>query len=257
MLRTARNLAAGSLCFLSLAAPAIAADPIGTVVASAGSPKASGPGGSRELSAGSPIYEDDRLSTGGGNVQIMFIDRTKLLVGPGSTLVIERFLLRGGNSVRKFSIDALRGTFRFISGNSAKNAYDIKTANATIGIRGTGFDFSSGGATLVAVHAGRVQICAYGQCESVDDRCGVGRAANNSVDELGGKAKGRAIRSLPYILNQGPLAQPFRLNTSSCRSVATLFQNFFGGGSQGGNDGQEGGPRGSPPDSGGYGGGSD
>ncbi len=135
---------------------------------------------------------------------------------------------------RKFSVDALRGTFRFISGHSAKNAYDIQTANATIGIRGTAFDFSVGRATLVAVHTGRVNLCAYGRCESVDDHCGVGRAGGGAVEELGGRAKGRAVRSLPYIANQGALARPFRVDTSSCRSVATLFQNFFGGGQNSG-----------------------
>jgi hypothetical protein len=252
-----RLAGAGVVCLYALTTPIQAATPIGKVFAKSGSPSASGPGGDRSLEAGSPIYENDRLSTRNGNVQIIFVDDTRLVLGPNSTLVIDRFLLRGGNRAQKFSVAALRGTFRFISGHSAKNAYDIQTGNATIGIRGTAFDFSSGSATLVAVHAGRVRLCAYGRCESVDDHCGVGRAANDDVDELGGKAKGRALRSLPYTINQGPLAQPFRVNTSSCRSVSTLFQNFFGGGSQGGNDQQNGGPRGAapqgPPDSGGYG----
>ncbi|WP_162914101.1 FecR family protein [Taklimakanibacter lacteus] len=249
MTNALRLAGAGVICLYALTTPLQAATPIGKVFAKSGSPSASGPGGNRALAAGAPIYEDDRIVTGGGNVQIIFVDDTKLVVGPNSTLVIDRFLMRGGSRAQKFSVAALRGTFRFISGRSAKNAYDIQTANATIGIRGTAFDFSSGRATLVAVHAGRVRLCAYGQCESVDDRCGVGRAADNDVDELGGKAKGRAVRSLPYILNQGPLAQPFRVNTSSCRSVATLFQNFFGGGSQGGNGpGSGGAERGSPPD---------
>lgn len=246
MTDAARFAGAGIICLVALTTPIQAATPIGKVFSKSGSPSASGPGGNRNLAAGSAVYEDDKIVTGGGNVQIIFVDDTKLVVGPNSTLVIDRFLLRGGNRAGKFSVAALRGTFRFISGHSAKNAYDIKTSNATIGIRGTAFDFTSGRATLVAVHVGRVNICAYGKCESVDDRCGVGRAANNDVDELGGKAKGRAIRSLPYIVNQGALAQPFRVNTSSCRSVATLYQNFFGGGSQGGSQQPEGGARGAP-----------
>lgn len=254
MAYVARLAGAGVICLYALTTPIQAATPIGKVFAKSGSPSATGPGGSRPLSQGSPIYEDDRVQTGNGNVQIIFIDDTKLVVGPNSTLVIDRFLMRGGNKARKFSIDALRGTFRFISGNSAKNAYDIKTANATIGIRGTGFDFSSGRATLVAVHVGRVKLCAYGNCETVDDRCGVGRAGGGDLEELGGRAKGSAIRSLPYILNQAPLARPFRLNTSSCRSVATLFQNFFGGGTQGAERDRDRSPRiGTPPDTGGYG----
>lgn len=230
----ARLAGAGVICLYALTTPIQAATPIGKVFAKSGAPSAAGPGGKRSLVEGSPVYEDDKVQTGNGNVQIIFVDETKLVVGPNSTLVIDRFLMRGGNRAQKFSVNALRGTFRFISGHSAKNAYDIRTANATIGIRGTGFDFSSGRATLVAVHQGKVRLCAYGNCETVDDRCGVGRARNGNIDELGGKAKGQAIRTLPYILNQGALARPFRLNTSSCRSVATLFQNFFSGGSQGG-----------------------
>lgn len=251
-----RLAGAGVICLYALTTPIQAATPIGKVFAKTGSPSAAGPGGNRVLATGSPIYEDDKVQTGSGNVQIIFVDDTKLVVGPNSTLVIDRFLMRGGNRAKKFSVNALRGTFRFISGHSAKNAYDIKTANATIGIRGTAFDFSSGSGTLVAVHAGQVKLCAYGNCETVDDRCGVGRARNGDIDELGGKAKGRAIKTLPYIVNQGQLAQPFRVNTSSCRSVAALFQNFFGGGSQGRERGTERGPaiNNTPRDSGGYGG---
>ncbi len=229
-----RLAGAGIVCLYALTTPLQAATPIGKVFAKSGAASASGPGGDRALEAGSPIYENDKLSTRNGNVQIIFVDDTKLVVGPNSTLVVDRFLMRGGNRAQKFSVDALRGTFRFISGHSAKNAYEIQTANATIGIRGTAFDIASGRATLVAVHVGQVRLCAYGQCESIDDHCGVGRAANNNLAELSGRAKGQAVRTLPYIVNQAPLAQPFRVNTSSCRSVATLFQNFFGGGSQGG-----------------------
>lgn len=221
MARFARVLIAAAVCAAALAGPAQAADPIGKVVAAAGSPTGSG----RALSPGVPIFESDKVVTGGGNVQILFIDDTKLVVGPNSTLVIDRFLMRGGNRAQKFSVDALRGTFRFISGKSAKNAYDIKTANATIGIRGTAFDFSSGGETLVAVFEGGVRLCASGTCESIPEGCGVGRARRNDVDQLGGRSKSQALRSLPYIINQGSLNRPFRVNTRSCRSSLGLILN--------------------------------
>ncbi len=250
MLRSARFLFAATIGFFALAGPGMAASPIGKVVAVVGSPTGSG----RALSPGSAVYENDRLETGRGNIQIVFVDSTKLVVGPNSTLVIDRFLMRGGKRAQKFSVDALRGTFRFISGNSAKNAYDIQTANATIGIRGTAFDFSSGRQTLVAVLQGRVRLCASGECEIIPDNCGVGRARSNDVDELGGRAKGRALRTLPYILDQGTLARPFRLNTQSCRSSATLFENFFGGGNNSRSDRggvRAGSDRGPPSDGGG------
>jgi hypothetical protein len=221
----------------------MAASPIGKVVAVIGSPSASGPGGSRGLGAGSPVYENDKLETGRGNIQIIFVDETRLVVGPNSTLVIDHFLLRGGKGAQKFSVDALRGTFRFISGKMAKSAYDIETGNATIGIRGTAFDFSSGRETLVAVVDGKVRLCtSSGNCEIIPPNCGVGRARSDDVDELGGRAKGRALRSLPYIIDQGTLARPFRLNTESCRASVTLFENFPGGGNgdRGGDRAKEG-----------------
>lgn len=242
-----RFAGAGIICLYALTTPVHAATPIGKVFSKSGAPSAAGPGGNRDLAAGSPVYEDDKIVTGNGNVQIIFVDDTRLVVGPNSTLVIDRFLMRGGDKARKFSVDALRGTFRFISGHSAKNAYDIQTANATIGIRGTAFDFTSGSATLVAVHEGRVRMCAYGQCESIDDHCGVGRAGNGKLDELGGRAKGRAVKSLPYVVDQSPLARPFRVDTSSCRSVANLFRNFFDGGQNTGGQGNPGAGRTSSP----------
>jgi hypothetical protein len=242
MLRFARFVLLAAIGAISMAIPASAADPIGEAVAVAGSPTSSG----RALSAGSAVYENDRIVTGRGNVQILFIDQTKLVVGPNSNLVIDRFLMRGGNRAQKFSVNALRGTFRFISGNSAKNAYDIKTASATIGIRGTAFDFSSGRETLVAVLEGGVRLCARGNCETIPEGCGVGRARSNDVDELGGRSKGQALRQLPYIVNQGSLNRGFRLNTRSCRSSLGLLPTL-----QNNNQGQDAGPAGSGPAGGG------
>ena len=214
MARFAGFLLAAMVALLAFGEAAMAATPIGKVVGAAGSPTASG----RPLQPGSGIFENDKLQTGGGNVQILFVDDTKLVVGPNSVLVIDRFLMRGGNKAQKFSVDALRGTFRFISGSSAKSAYDIQTANATIGIRGTAFDFSTGRETLLAVFEGGVRLCASGRCQSIPEGCGVGRARSNDVDELSGRAKGQALRALPYITDQESLTQGFRVNTRSCRS---------------------------------------
>lgn len=242
MVRSAGFLLAAMVGLLSLAVPALAADPIGKVVAVAGSPTSSG----RALAAGSPVYENDKLVTGKGNIQIIFMDDTKLVVGPNSTLVIDRFLMRGGKSAQKFSVNALRGTFRFITGDMAKKAYDIQTASATIGIRGTAFDFSSGSETLVAVLEGGVSLCASGECAAIPDKCGVGRAGGKGAGLLGGRSKGQALRQLPYIVSQGALTRSFRLNTQSCRSSLSLLPNFPNGNQNTGAGPQGAGPAGSP-----------
>lgn len=246
MVRSARLLFVALLGVVALSGPSLAATAIGKVVASAGSPTGSG----RPLSAGSDIFENDRLVTGAGNVQILFVDETKLVVGPNSTLVVDRFLMRGGNRAQKFSIDALRGTFRFITGNSAKSAYDIQTSNATIGIRGTAFDFSSGGETLIAVMEGGVRLCSTGRCETVPQGCGVGRASSGGVEQLGGRSKGNALRRLPYIVEQGSLSRQFRLNTQSCRSSLSVVPSAPNG-RKGPSSPSNGTPAGGPPGGGG------
>ena len=81
--------------FVFLVSTAQAATEIGKVVAVAGSPTASGPGGDRKLSAGSAVFEDDKVTVGGaGNAQIILNDNTRLVVGPGSALVLDRFLMK-------------------------------------------------------------------------------------------------------------------------------------------------------------------
>ena len=215
--------------------PAFAADAIGEVAATVGKPSASGPSGDRELAAGAPVYEDDKIVVRSGNAQIILNDGTKLVVGPGSTLVLDRFLMKGGNTAQKVSIKALRGTFRFITGRSAKSAYDIQTASATIGIRGTGIDFWSKQNTGVAVHVGLVSLCSSGSksgnCVELREGCHVGRAGGNEARELTARVKGTSIvNNLPYILSQATLDTKFYLPIQNCRS--SLPHEFEGGAEQ-------------------------
>jgi hypothetical protein len=199
------------------------ADPIAKVVAVVGSPTSSGPSGNRTLSAGADIFEQDKITVSSGNAQILFVDGTKLVVGPGSTLVISKYLMQGdGSSAQDFSIKALRGTFRFITGKSPKNAYDIQTANATIGIRGTGFDFWVQNATGVAVLKGKVRLCnklGSKACVDLDPTCEVGTTENGGAKKLtDGNLASRLKGRLPYILNQSSLKTQFQLNVTACKN---------------------------------------
>jgi len=202
--------------------PAFAADAIGEVAATVGRPSVSGPSGDRDLKAGAPVYEDDKIIVRSGNAQIILNDGTKLVVGPGSTLVLDRFLMTGGNTAQKVSIKALRGTFRFITGRSAKSTYDIQTANATIGIRGTGFDFWVKQQTGAAVHVGSVTLCSTESsknCVALHEGCEVGRAGRDEARKLTGRLKGTAIsNNLPYIVSQVSLGAKFHLPVQSCQS---------------------------------------
>ena len=218
------------LFFLACISPALAGS-IASVVAVVGSPTSSGPGGNRTLAAGNPIFENDKITVASsGNAQILFTDGTKLVVGPSSSLLINKYLMRGNsNTVQNFSIKALRGTFRFITGKSPKGAYDIQTANATIGIRGTGFDFWVSAATGVAVLNGKVRLCNNiknnKSCVNLNPTCELGTTENSTAKKFQGELQGRRLLNhLPYILNQSGLNKGFRLNTDSCRDALAAAQ---------------------------------
>ena len=218
-----------ALFFVALTSPALA-DSIASVVAVLGNPTSSGPGGNRTLAAGNPIFENDKITVTVGNAQILFTDGTKLVVGPSSALLINKYLMRGtSNTAQDFSIKALRGTFRFITGNSPKSAYKIQTANATIGIRGTAFDFWVQNVTGVALLKGKVRLCDNtknkSSCVNLNPTCEVGTTENATAKKFKGEPQGRRLlNNLPFIVNQTGLTKGFRLNTDSCRAALAATQ---------------------------------
>jgi hypothetical protein len=224
---TSRNAFASLLAIstiLASSAVAEAGTQIGKVVAVIGTPSASGPGGNRTLKRGSDVFQDDKIVVRNGNAQILLNDNTRLVAGPGATIVLDQFLMKGGNSAQKVSIKALRGTFRFITGRSNKKAYSIQTANATIGIRGTGFDCHVGGSTLCAVLEGVVNLGSENKSVTLEDDCEVGRAGGGLANELARQnAAVNISNNLPYIISQASLQAQFRLPIVRCaRTLATL-----------------------------------
>jgi len=92
---------------------------------------------------GASLFEGQTIVTDANAlVQIVFADDTRMVVGPNSELLIERYLLRDPNTVSEFVANAISGTFRFISGNSPSEAYAIRTPAGTIGVRGTEIDLT-------------------------------------------------------------------------------------------------------------------
>ena len=133
-------------------------------------------GTDRILAVGADISLGEQVVTGpSGQVQIVFSDQTRLVVGPGSALTIESYLFNG-NTADKFAINALAGSFRFISGHSPKSAYSINTPTASIAVRGTKFDFNvSRRRTDLMLYEGAVLLCSVsGQCQELIARCDLG-----------------------------------------------------------------------------------
>jgi len=139
----------------------------------------------RVLVVGADVSVGETVITGPrGQVQIVFADDTRLAVGPGSSLKIETYLMRGNGTADRLAVNALAGSFRFITGHSPKSAYQINTPTATIGVRGTKFDIFVGrGETRVLLYEGAVQMCGSGgKCVQLSDQCELGVSGGGSVD---------------------------------------------------------------------------
>ncbi|MDL2406902.1 FecR domain-containing protein [Rhizobium calliandrae] len=131
-------------------------------------------GASGPMAVDDPVHRDERIRTSiSGLGQFTFRDGTKLAVGAGSSVVIDKFVFDDSGSVKKLTINAAKGTFRWMSGNSNHSAYQIVTPAGTIGVRGTAFDFYVGpnGTTAVVLLNGAAQFCGAGGCRNLRAQC--------------------------------------------------------------------------------------
>ena len=105
-----------SLLGLSLLAGPVSAEKIG--VAAAVNPDAfsSLNGGQRsEISIGKSIFFNERINTtGSGLVQVLLIDGSTFTVGPGSDLVIDKFVYDPKASTGELALSIGAGVFRFV-----------------------------------------------------------------------------------------------------------------------------------------------
>lgn len=180
----------------------------------------------KTLVVGTDVQVGERIVTGtAGLVQIIFTDQTRLVVGPGSSLVIEKYLLRGNETAEKLTINALSGTFRFATGKSPKSAYEINTPTATIGVRGTGVDFNvTQLLTRAVVSHGSINLCQGGQCVIVGGQCSMGQSDSSEASTV--PSTQQNIMSFrpyfPMLVNQNPLLRPFRfVNFQQCLDPTT------------------------------------
>ncbi|WP_241484081.1 FecR domain-containing protein [Ruegeria sp. ANG-R] len=175
------------------------------------------------LRQGMEVASGDTISTDrSGVVQLLFVDETKIAVGPNARMILDVSMLRGNRKAKSFTVQALGGSFRFISGKSRKRAYSIKTPNATMAVRGTIFDMwiTSENQSAMLVIEGTVQMCGLrGSCRSASRRCSL--FATSSNGRVGRPADqdqyDKALQGgFPFIRSQNNLLPPFRVTAEGC-----------------------------------------
>jgi Ca2+-binding RTX toxin-like protein len=117
------------------------AQEIGSAKAVHGHMTAMGSEGARSLSAGSPVFKGDVVSTAkGAGGSIEFLDHTVLNVGEGSKVSLDQYVYDAAKGSGHALFKMAQGTFRTVTGEIVKHnpeSFKMQSPLATIGIRGT------------------------------------------------------------------------------------------------------------------------
>jgi len=104
----------------------------------------------------------DTAVTANGQMQINFVDETRVDITEHSRLLIDEFVYDPANGVGKLGLKASLGTMRYASGQIAKRYKQnvkIRTPSATIGVRGTDF-------VLVVDEVGSTMVTLLPSCDA-------------------------------------------------------------------------------------------
>jgi hypothetical protein len=95
----------------------------------------------RELTVGDIVRQDEVIEVSDdGRGEFRLNDDTKLALGPGARMVLDKFVFDSDKKSGSIILDLTTGAFRFITGIASKKTYEIRTPNASITVRGTIFD---------------------------------------------------------------------------------------------------------------------
>ncbi|OGS90139.1 MAG: hypothetical protein A2Z95_08590 [Gallionellales bacterium GWA2_60_18] len=98
----------------------------------------------RKLTLGAPVYEGDVLSTGNkSHAVVAFRDEGRVTLQESTVFQVEKFKYDKAASQENAFLRLLKGGVRVVTGligRVNRDNYKFSVANATIGIRGTGFD---------------------------------------------------------------------------------------------------------------------
>lgn len=107
------------------------------------------------------FFDEDILTQADSASKVQFVDGTQLTVGPNSRVTIDAFVYDpDADQNSKMVVNATLGVARFVTGRMGKQAYQIKTPTATIGVRGTVLTLTveEDGTTSAIVEEGAISV---------------------------------------------------------------------------------------------------
>lgn len=113
------------------------------------------------------VYQNDPVFSGQtmetvekGAMTVLFSDGTEFRLGPAASMTLDKYVYDPAGKANALNINMASGMFRFTTGKINKEAVQLKTPVATIGIRGTDFGVSveKSGDTIIQVFSGQVAV---------------------------------------------------------------------------------------------------
>ena len=134
------------------------------------------------------VHQDEAIETSVSSAsEIIFLDDTKITLGPNTRLKLDHFVFDPDPARGKFVLTTVKGVFRFVSGNLAKESYVIRTPTVTIGVRGTVFSVVTNeeGATAVILQC---PVCGgYEWQPEAREQCLQGNTTSLTLESITGK----------------------------------------------------------------------
>lgn len=98
----------------------------------------SGSGARRIVRIGQNVVYGERIETSAsGSVQLLFVDRTTLNIGPNSSVVIDAFVFDPASNTGRMAATLTKGALRFVGGQASHTGgATIRTPSTTLGVRG-------------------------------------------------------------------------------------------------------------------------
>lgn len=167
---------------------------------------------SRKLSKGDDVHQDEQIAVDPDSQgELRLDDQTKLALGPGSKLMLDKFVYDSDAKSGSIVLNLAKGAFRFITGIASKPTYVINTPNASITVRGTVFDvyILPDDTTWVLLHEGAVETTGRSNGCQVLDRPGqllrISPAGEVSTPvnwmQLPGNAAAPFDSAFPFVIN--------------------------------------------------------
>jgi hypothetical protein len=154
---------------LAAAFPVVAYAAAGRIDFAVGEVKALAPDGrAHPLVKGDEFNSGETIETGNGRAWLRFTDGAQVSLQPQSQYRIDNYNFTGkADGEEKGFFSLLKGGLRTITGlvgRTNRNNYNVNTAVATIGIRGTEYSITYGNSITVSTGEGEVEVCNSGGC---------------------------------------------------------------------------------------------